>query len=314
MMMADFKSRGEKSLSGLFAMRFLCAFVLFLMIVTLAPDRLFDPLKAHTAWMAGMCLKAAGMDVTLDGLSIRDSMFSVHIITECTVLFSAGLYACFVLSYPASVSRKVKGILFGLPVLDMINILRIVITFIAGWFNRELFSYVHVYLGEIGMALVTVWSVVIWIRFADGYFAFTPGALFGLKVLILSGLLFFPWVGIQGHYVRAMDVFLGQLFALMGHPVYFTYTHVIYVQTFNIVTFSALVLASDRVGAIKKIFWMTGGLVVIVSMHAAFRTGNVLLTAWHISPSFLLTSLIHLSGQFLVPVLVWFCMISFSDT
>ena len=305
-----FKSRDEKR-AQTFAIRFLGTFLLFLGVATQVPDRFFDPLKTHTAFMAGFCLNALGGDVTIEGVYLIARTFRVHIVTECTFLYSAALFVCFVLSYPVGFSWKIKGILFGLPILDMINILRIVVTFSVGVYSKDLFPYIHVYLGEIGMAVMTVWSVMVWLGFTGNRFNVTSGSGFALRVIALATLLFFPWVWLQTYYVRGIDCLLGLFFNVMGAPIYFTYGHAIYVQTFNMVTFLALMLATRRIDAAIKAVWIIAGLSLIVLVHVAFRVGNVFLTAWHVSPSLWVTSLFHLAGQFLVPLLVWFCMVTF---
>jgi len=272
-------------------------------------DPFLQPLRVYTAFASGFFLKAVGINASVRGSYIVSPVFSVHIINECTSLFAGGLFFCFVLSYPAGFHQKTIGLLSGLPMIDFVNTFRIAINFMVGCFYPSLFTYTHVYMGQILMAIATIGCVLIWIFYVQSDHALKHPLLFIVRVVAISSMLFYPWIWIQRLYVMFMDVILFHLFGIFGNTLTFPHQHTLYVQTFDLVTLSSLVLATRQVGLKRKMIWLTSGFGMLFLMHFLFRLGNVFLTAYQFEPAFKITTIIHLAGQFLLPVMIWYGMV-----
>lgn len=292
-----------------FVIKFLLSFSLFLIAGILLPESLFQPLRIYTTSITGFLLELTGIDIAVKGINIISPAFSVHVITECTSLFPWGLLLCFILSYPAKQYQKSFGLLGGIIFLDLINTFRIVVSFLVGYFKPDMFQYVHVFLGEILMSVVTVFYVCVWISCLQPQHQNDRPIFFILRTVIISCLLFFPWIWFQRYYIRGIDFVLMQIFNMIARPISFTYQHTIYVQTFNMVTFAALIFASWRVSFKNRLIWLACGGLVLVSAHLLFRLGNVLLTAYSFKPAFAISTMIHLTGQFLLPIGIWYIML-----
>jgi exosortase/archaeosortase family protein len=106
--------------------------ILYALANYLPPALFSDPLNRHTAAMAGFLLSLLGLEVAVRDVLIWGQGFSIRIITECTAVFVAILYASFVLAYPATLRQKALGLLYGLPILMVANLLRLVLIYLIG--------------------------------------------------------------------------------------------------------------------------------------------------------------------------------------
>lgn len=82
-----------------------------------------------------------------------------RIIYHCTGLFLMAIYSSAVLAFPATWRQKAIGLVLGLPLLFVANLLRLVALGIAGRFSPELFDLSHEYLWQ-GVFVVLV--LVLW--------------------------------------------------------------------------------------------------------------------------------------------------------
>lgn len=289
-------------------------FGLFLAVSLILPDGAFYPLKAYTAHAAGFFIKLAGITVTVNDTYVSSPRFSVNIITECTSIYNGALFACFVMAFPSNIYQKAKGILVGITFLDLFNIFRIVVTFWVGHTDRTFFNFVHVYLGEIFMVLVTVWCAVCWVVYIKKYHTNAIQFPFLVRAGCAAALLFVPFVYFQRVYIRLIDRVINSASSFLGGQTFsFHYQNDLYFQTFNMVTLAALILSSRNIEKKIRFIWFSIGMGLLVFFHILFRIGNILLTAYRVTPAFYMSTFIHISGQLLLPVAVWYLMIKRSN-
>lgn len=95
--------------------------------------------------------------ISLDG-------FSMEIIDECTAIFSSIVYVSCVSAYPTTLRNKGLGVAAGVPLLYVIDIIRLLFLGLIGVNSPSLFEFFHVYSWQ-GTFIVFVLAVfLIWLR------------------------------------------------------------------------------------------------------------------------------------------------------
>ncbi|MFI5395548.1 MAG: archaeosortase/exosortase family protein [Candidatus Binatia bacterium] len=118
---------------------------------------------SSATWMAQRAGSAARVDdnlITVNGLSL-------NINHECTGVFVLFVLASFIGAYPARLSAKVGGIVIGVSLLSLINMIRIATLVRVVEFYPSLFVYFHEYVWQGAfLMLVTLYAVswVEWVR------------------------------------------------------------------------------------------------------------------------------------------------------
>ncbi|WP_052263352.1 exosortase H [Geobacter pickeringii] len=270
----------------------------------LLPERVFAPLERQTARTAAMILTLSGFAPQVSGPLITDGGFSVRVVTECTALYMAIVYASFILAFQTTFRERVAGLLCGIPLLHLLNCLRIAAVFAVGAMRPALFEAIHVYLGQTAMVLAVCAVSLFWL----GESAAIPaegGRRFVLRAIAWSAIPFLFWLFLNRSYVIASDRLLAGIFAAAGHPLLFPHEHLLYFQTFNVVTFCALILAGRTVTVKRKFAWLAVGLPLLAAGHLAVRLANVLFSAFGMNSAIIAATGVGILGQYLLPVLLW---------
>jgi exosortase H (IPTLxxWG-CTERM-specific) len=307
---ADLGHCSNLKFSAGFVIKFLaCSIVLYALAIWL-PESAFDALNENTARMAAYCLNLVGMHPVLSGRSLSQNGFAVSVITECSALYMGILFFSFVVSYPATLRRKFIGFPLGVAVLQVGNILRIAAVFAIGVQSRGSFELVHVYLGQVLMVLFVLAVCLAWLRIWEEPLTREHDILsFLIRFLAFSSIPFLLWLPLNKEYVKLSDQAVTGLFSLLNYRLWMPYQHAIYYQTFNVVTFTGLVLATRKQPPKWKFQLLAAGLAAIFIMQILFRVCNVLVTAFHNEPAERLGAGISLSGQYLLPVGFWLLMV-----
>jgi exosortase H (IPTLxxWG-CTERM-specific) len=126
-----------------------------------------DTLKKFMAMTARIC--ATLLSPFYSSLHLGDRVFtvrgfSIEIIEECTGLYEMLLLGAAILAYPATWKSKGLGILIGLPLIYLFNIIRIMFLAVVGVHFRSLFNFMHIYFWQATLVIMiaTVW--LLWIR------------------------------------------------------------------------------------------------------------------------------------------------------
>ncbi len=120
---------------------------------------------AITADICGGLLGIFSDTVTVSDRYMSCKGFTVEIIEECTGMFEMLIFLVALLSYPADWRSKLIGVILGLPVLYLFNVLRIAALTLVGVYSPGLFDFMHLYFwqGTLILMITTVW--VLWILF-----------------------------------------------------------------------------------------------------------------------------------------------------
>ncbi len=119
------------------------------------------PLLGLQAKIASLLLNLMGFGTTALNETVLNHQFRVNIRGGCDGLEGTALFISAVLAFPfASWKSKWRGVVVGVLILGIVNIIRIVILFLSGIYWRSAFEFLHLHGGVI---LFTIFSVLLWI-------------------------------------------------------------------------------------------------------------------------------------------------------
>jgi exosortase H (IPTLxxWG-CTERM-specific) len=110
-----------------------------------------------------LALRLIGHDVHGEGLFISGSQFGVHVQNICNGLEVTGIYLAAVLAFPASWRSKLAGLALGYPMIFVFNVSRIVVLYILGLNNPDVFETVHRYYAQALTIILTLSIWVLWV-------------------------------------------------------------------------------------------------------------------------------------------------------
>jgi exosortase/archaeosortase family protein len=299
----------EKKKIGM--IRFASAFALSCIgiyaLIHFLPPFATGPLNAHTAATLGLVLNSLGIPVSAANDLVSGPGLAFRIIPECTPIFTAGLFLCFVGFYPAAFRDKAKALLLGLPALYLGNLARLVgIAFISRH-DWRLFEVVHVYLGQVFTLFLVILACLTWLHWLDRKESArsTPLKAAGFlgRFAVISGCLFLVWTRFHDWYIGFLDQIILFGFSLFDRHVPLARQTAYYYETFSIVVFVSLVLAAGAIPLKMKAKGLAGGIGLLFVTHLIHRINNVLLAYFQISALVPIDLTLLVVGQYLVPVL-----------
>jgi exosortase H (IPTLxxWG-CTERM-specific) len=227
-----------------FVFFFSMAAVTLYTVLAMVPEGFFGSVNRLNAVITGYILKAAGLSPRINGDLISCDGFAVKIIKECSALFISVLPLAFFLSYPSRMGKRFIGITVGLFLLFVLNILRISVLFLIGRSYPGIFPWAHVYIGEVVMAVLSLWICMAWVQWEAG-----TGGWGGRRLLwtvLISFLLFSAWSRLCRPYTWMVLHAAGFILDLAGIAVRLPETLSLYPVTFisfNMVVILSLILA-----------------------------------------------------------------------
>lgn len=282
--------------------------ILFAMIIW-APDHFYEPLNHSTALMTGFLLNQAGAAPIVQGATVTMKDFKAVIITECSGIYLAALFAAFVIVYPASFKARLTGILLGISFLNAANIVRLAGVIAIGAWRPSLFEYAHVYLAQVMMVMLVCSTCLAWCRWAAAVRNCDMPIDFLVRFVAVASILFILWLPIHREYVALLDRLVICIFSLINFLLIIPPRPEIYHHTLSLVVFASLVLASRGIGIRRKAYGLATGILLMVLVHILFRVTHVLLTAFKMESVLPIHRTIHVVNQYLLPVFLWLAVV-----
>ena len=118
---------------------------------------------AFTAQFMAWLLKLLGQNGQATGLHVSSSICNFRIIGECTAYYPLSIFIAAVLAFPSPWKRRILGVLLGVPVMLLINQVRLVSLCYIYRPYRELFDTIHIVVWQ---SLIIFFTVVLWIVWA----------------------------------------------------------------------------------------------------------------------------------------------------
>jgi archaeosortase B (VPXXXP-CTERM-specific) len=150
-----------------FCLIFLALLLILALVFPFLSDE-FNPqltwLMAATAEITGACLGFLGLATRVSGRIVSLPNFSIEVVGECTGLYEMLIFLAAVIAYPAGWKKKALGAALGIPLLYLINIVRMVFITAVGNWSPSTFELMHLYFWQVAMILIIVAVWVLWIE------------------------------------------------------------------------------------------------------------------------------------------------------
>jgi exosortase/archaeosortase family protein len=125
-----------------------------------------DPVEHYvnlwTAKTTAWALRLLGAEGRAHEVIVESSVSTIRIISECTALFPAVMFVSAVVAFPALWKQKLLAAL-GLPVLAIVNLVRIVSLCYIDHFFPQLMQTAHVVVWQ---SLMIFFTVLLWLLWA----------------------------------------------------------------------------------------------------------------------------------------------------
>ena len=130
-------------------------------------NTLETPFLEAQANISNALLRLFGHDTQADLTLISSSEFAVNIKNGCDGLEAIAILVSGILIFPARMKLKLKGIIWGVIILFILNILRIAGLYLIGLhFSPTVFEIMHVQGGFILFTMISVVLLFVWINWA----------------------------------------------------------------------------------------------------------------------------------------------------
>lgn len=124
---------------------------------------LLNPLTTLTANITFVLLKLIGMDVVREASVIfQPGGFSYEIYFRCTGFLPVACLTVSILAHSGCLRHKLIGLAVGIPLLILLNLVRLVHLFIIGVTRPDLFDFAHSVLWESAIILAVIGCWFIW--------------------------------------------------------------------------------------------------------------------------------------------------------
>jgi len=254
--------------------RFCILFFGLLILLTTTFPFLSDKFNSQITWLmvatsdiTGFLLKAFGLSVQTHGNILSLPNFSVEIVGECTGLYEMLIFMAAVIAYPSGWRKKLIGAGLGIPLLYLINIIRMIFITIMGNWSPRTFDFMHMYFWQVAMILIIVSTWVLWIEKIVHCEKQPVGIHFIVKFIWVSGPLFVLW------YWKGQDQYL----VLFNYALTFLLikTAGFNLQYFpapkdifnNLIPFISLMLITRGIPSRKRVIWLVEGLLILIGWH-----------------------------------------------
>jgi exosortase/archaeosortase family protein len=158
-------SKSDGAVAGL-VVRFAAYFAVFSALILFLDSRgLLRWLQDVTAIASDAGVRMLGIGTVRNGTLIHLSQRVLAIDLACTAVFIMALYAALVLAYPVSARDRLVGIVVGIAIISVGNVLRIVAAAVVAQTAPPLFTFFHDYLFQVGMVLLTVAAWAAWLLY-----------------------------------------------------------------------------------------------------------------------------------------------------
>ena len=154
--------------------RFLILFALIFgvcyFIFGIAPGVRMGVIRPYTEVLAkavGAAIRLLGENATVDGTTVKTDQFSLSIAMGCDGIEAASLFLAGVLAFPTTWRAKLIGVGIGIPLIQVINLGRLVGLYYAGVWLPSVVEEVHVYVAQTVIILLSTAILIFWLeRFA----------------------------------------------------------------------------------------------------------------------------------------------------
>lgn len=155
-------------------LRFLSLFVLLFglcyFLFNIVIERWFEIFRPFLAFQAKAVVSIVnlwGAGAWVESEMVNSPRFSMRIARGCDGIEALSFFLAAVLAFPASGRAKLIGIASGIPLIQVVNLARLILLYYAGVRFPALFEGIHIYVGQALVILFSTGIFIFWLeRFA----------------------------------------------------------------------------------------------------------------------------------------------------
>lgn len=132
-----------------------------LMAIPFSERMLYAYLEAN-AWMSNLILNGLGQGTQVSEVTIQSATFTVAIRRGCDAVEPTWLVCAAILAFPGKFAMKLAGMLAGLVLLQLLNLVRIVTLYLIGTHYPALFPSAHLEIWPTVFILAAILIFVGW--------------------------------------------------------------------------------------------------------------------------------------------------------
>lgn len=162
----SWKDKWEKNKTSYLFILSILVFGIFSFWLTSRPffESISQPILNIYADISNGILNVLGQQTKANNENIYSSDFSIQIKKGCDAIAPMILYTLSILFFPVAFKHKPKGILIGLLLLFVLNIVRIVSLYLTGKYVHSLFEIMHTDVWQIIFIVFTLYLWLIWLK------------------------------------------------------------------------------------------------------------------------------------------------------
>jgi exosortase H (IPTLxxWG-CTERM-specific) len=150
-------------------LRFIAVFVgvavgLFVVYWVIEVSHLFQGVNVLNAILSGVLLEGVGVDNARSGAVLTFRRGGMEVISECSGVYVAILFSAGVLAFPAPWRARLLGLAVGLPIIFVINVLRLATLGAIIAHKQAWLPLFHEYLWQVFFILVVAALYLVWIE------------------------------------------------------------------------------------------------------------------------------------------------------
>jgi len=136
-----------------------------LLATTYCDRMLYSYLEAN-AWLSNAILRGLGQPTHVSEVTIQSPQFAIAIRRGCDAVEPTWLFCAAVLSFKAPLARKLLGILAGIVLLQVLNVVRIVTLYWIGLHLPDIFNSAHMEIWPTVFIIVAIVLFIGWIEWS----------------------------------------------------------------------------------------------------------------------------------------------------
>lgn len=149
-----------------FLLRFIAVLLFFYFVVAIRPvnDHVIVPFTGLIVRASAAVLRGLGEPAQAVGTLLTSPAFTVDVKNGCNGVEAMLLLVAAILAFPATVRQRLLGLLAGVAVIQVANLLRVVSLFWLGVHHRDVFELFHAAIWQTALILMSVVLFILWSR------------------------------------------------------------------------------------------------------------------------------------------------------
>lgn len=154
---------------GRFLVGFLALQILLFSLEMLAITQAYVvlPWTSFLAWLSAGILSLLDAQVTTSGKVIASTLqpFAISIEPGCNGVEAMIILIAAMVVFPATWLQRLKGLVWGILAIQVLNIVRIISLFYLGLWNEVWFEWAHLYVWQVLIMLDALIVFLLWVRY-----------------------------------------------------------------------------------------------------------------------------------------------------